>query len=266
MRPLSQSSQGFTLIEILIALAVLGISVSAVAVKMRQAQGVLNETNRLMALDALEASITAFEEDPRVLNYSIEKATNSYLKSCVLQRNTCTQGKGFALDLYRVGDSAPMTGNSVRYDAQGKPCAPGPCQAAFSYRTIVFPSCARTATCSGPDYVLLRTDLLRLDRNPPKLVRSFVREVERSRDQKFPGIQLNCKDSSNVLRGIGLGGEALCVPLSTLSYADDQGQALPQNLQVPPVDCRTLDQNTGDQHYIQALDKNGKLSCANRFW
>jgi prepilin-type N-terminal cleavage/methylation domain-containing protein len=258
--------EGFGLVEVLIALAILSVSIAAVTTKVKQAQILLAESSRLMALDALEASIIDFQQDPRVLNYSVQKGTNAYLKSCILQLGTCISGRGFALDLYRTGDSQAMTGMSVRYDAQGAPCQTTDCKSTFSYRTIVFPSCALTTTCSGPDFVLIRTDVLRVDRSPPKLVRSLVREVERYRDKKFPQLQLTCPNSGEVLRGIGLGGQALCVPLASLVYRDAKGDILNPQLSVTPRDCQSFDASIQDQHFLQAIGSEGALTCAPRFW
>ncbi len=260
------SQKGFSFVEILVAMAILSASVAAVSTKMKQAQNLMEETSRLMALDALEAGITDFQQDPRVLAYSVQKGSNAYLKSCILQQGTCLAGKGFALELYRTGDTSPMTGPNILYNAQGQPCQASGCKGIFSYRTIVFPSCATQASCSGPDYVLIRTDLLRMDRNPPKLVRTMIREVERFRDQKFPQVQLTCTQSNEVLRGIGLGGQALCVPLASLTYTDDQGAPLSSTLQVTPQDCQSFNASANDQHFLQAIQKDGKIVCGQRFW
>lgn len=249
---------GFTLVEILVSLAIVGTISSAIAVKLKADKRVLDETSRLMAQDALEVGMGDFIKSREVVEYSIKQSKNTALINCVINQMTCTHNSSFEATIYRLGDRQALTGPTVLYDGNGKPC-PGKCTG-YYFRTSIQVACSSGSQCPGPAYVLIRADIFRTDENKP--IRSVAREMERHANAKFPNISLRCKDNSSVLRGISSTGGALCTPLQAIKFLGGKGSTV----EVKPVDCREKNSDSSDQSFVHSINEDGDVRCSRRFW
>lgn len=255
---------GFTIVEILVALGILGASFLAISIQFRAMKKTLDETSRLMAMDSFEQAMGAYLRSKEIVEYSVSKSSNPRLTGCFASKG-CTNGQSSEIDIYRSGEVRPITGKNVTYDSSGLPCAkhkhPAKC-ASFYLRTILQVNCFRGKSCSSPDVVILKAQLRLAENDQP--FREFVREMERSVDGKFPGLSIGCRENKHVLRGIGILGDALCVPLNSLKFVDADKNAGSGQLFVTPKDCS---KNSKDgQSFVTAILPEGNLKCAPKFW
>lgn len=262
MNQSQQNSAGFSLLEVLISVSLAGFLIVGSSMKFIGMRQELEKVSKLMALDAFEASLSDFIGSEGVARHSLSKALSPALKDCFINKRFCRHGQGFRLKLYREGQNQPFAGEGVSYDKEGQLCA-GSCKGGFEVRAAVVPQCVGGLTCAGPAYTLVVADIYLS--GDPKPLRQVVRELEKNRNGKFPGLQLSCPQPEGVLYGIGLQGEALCVPRQDLVLKDARGRVLAP-VAVAPVDCRIQDLISTDQAFVNEIDTSGKLSCAPRFW
>lgn len=257
-----RSQSGLTLLELLISMSIISVIVVGMSMKVQGLRKNLIAVSSLMALDAFEASLVDFMGNEGVVRHSIGKAVSQTLRDCFVNQRLCRHGQGFRIDLFREGQSEAFTGEKVFYNREAQLCAER-CEGGYQVKTAVVPQCINGMTCAGPAYILLVADIYRTGENKP--LRHVVRELERNAKGKFPGLRLTCPQAEGVLYGIGLQGEALCVPRQEIILKDSNNKALGP-ISAIPIDCRALNTEARDQHFVNAIEASGKINCAPRFW
>jgi prepilin-type N-terminal cleavage/methylation domain-containing protein len=256
-----RKQQGFSLIETLISLGILSVVGAGVLTKVKTIKHSLQETSRVMSMDALEAGLGNYMRSRSIIYYSANKSTNGQLKNCFNQ-GLCSNGQGFEVPLYIEGVKDSLTGPDVTYDESGTVCEKA-CKG-FQIITTLRPSCSKANTCNGPDFVSVEAEVRSsVDR---KTIRRFAYDMQKYTGSTFPGLSLSCKDSNSVLRGIGLQGEPLCTPKSGIVLMNSENKPVSTNLTITPQDCSLADKKAEDQTHVAGYQKDGKIICAPRFW
>ncbi len=255
---------GLTIVELMISLFIVLMFAVGIGARYQTLQKSLQNVSRLMALDAFEASLIDFMRSELVLAHSFSKASSIAIKKCFVDKTFCLNGQVFPMNLYREGQRLAFTGTGVNYDRNAQIC-PGECAHGSMYqvKTSVSAHCVGTATCVGPAYVLVTAEIYAAGKPTP--VRKIVQEVEKVGNRKYPGVTIECSNPDGVLYGVGLQGEALCVPISEV-VLKDQEQKKFEAVAVAPVDCSTLNMRADDQFFLNEISAEGKIICAPRFW
>lgn len=253
---------GFSLLEMMLAVGLLGFLSSGFVIKLKAMRDSLNNNAAIMARDALESSISAMVRNPDLVRYSLEKAGASALLSCLKGETLCKDGVNMQLPLFREGQPKPFTGADVYYDKNGSLCAercPG-----FRFSTVVTARCVVDgSTCTKPSYVLVVGRIT--DSTSGTLLRELVQEVDEVVDKKLSELSLQCPLNDSLIYGIGLNGDALCTPLADIVLKGPAAET-PGASSLQASDCRTNNQSASDQFFVSAIDASGKVSCAPKFW
>ncbi len=256
--------QGFSLMETVIALGILAAIASGVAVKMDNIKSHMEETEQIMALDNFERQLIDLLSDFETIKHSVRLSNRSALKACFFSETVSCQDEQKALVNIRLeGTRQALTGPRVYYDLQGNRCQSA-CEGLRVISSVIV-RCSTGKLCAQPDNVISRYQIVRT--SDKKVMRDDYIEADQFSNGQFPNINISCPSRDQVLRGIGVKGQPLCVSRSTISFVDDVGGQLTGQIQVKPKNCSDLNQDPNqDQNFIVGISASGELLCAPRFW
>lgn len=254
---------GFALIEVIVVLGFLIAIIGGVLLKVDSINNHIRQTERILAVDNLEQNIMELLSDHDTLIYSVKRAGNAALRNCLLSETaTCQSGATYRQDFYLEGDQVAFTGPTVFYDHKGNRCS-GQCEG-VRVITSVNVRCAQGNSCNQPLHTTVRYEIFATGQD--QAMRKDFIDIKRYSDGKFPGISLSCRSPQQVLRGIGINGQALCVNRNQIKLQSQDGEKLSGNFNVAPRDCSQLNQAEKDQSFILGITEEGTLLCGERFW
>lgn len=261
---LQHSQKGATLVEILVAAAFLGIIVVAGVLQMRNINTVKAALQRGQAIDVIEHSTRALFAREDVLKASADKSSSTKLKQC-LNGNGCNNGASYNVDMYLPNQSKPFAGQNVTFDVSGSPCnmASGGCRGVYRQPTRITTRCASGGSCTSASNVSVSFAIV--DIKSGKTLRTDVVDRRLATKTQLGGASLSCP-SGQILRGIGMNGEALCTKLSNVQYEDAKSGQVSINIKVQPSDCRDKNTTADDQYFVAGYDKNGVVQCKAKDW
>lgn len=257
---------GFTLIEVLLAVVMVGVGFLAVAIQMKTLKATLSETSRLMAMDSFERYIGDYLRSKDIISYSVKMSGDPGLARCFAGKG-CANGRTREFDVYLPGEKKPITGPKVLYDDDGVPCEMSQAKkgakacGSFSLMTSIQTNCFRTANCDNPEIVLLKAEFRRV--GDKKSQRTFVREMERHSGGRFANQVIQCYENGAILKGVGVLGEALCTPRSKIVYIDGD-KARRGDVVAKHKDC--LEETGDDQSFVKGINTDGTVTCSKKFW
>lgn len=262
---------GFSMVETVIsAAAVLSIT-AAVGVNVNAVKDHMRTSERVLAMDHVERNLSNLVTDPDTVRYSILRAGPVGLRQCVLMNtpNSCRSGNAYRLSIYPEGHSRPVTGPDVSYDETGNIC--DSCDSSpYSTKvdTVIQVNCAGGNACSRPSTMVMLTMIKSVAPDNEIVLKERRRygEVQKVGFRKFPDLSVECSSPNEALRGIGLVGQAICEPLSSIKYTDENGDELGP-LNVTPINCSaSISPDDEAQSFVTGFDNRGNVSCGDRFW
>lgn len=262
---------GFGMTETIISSAAVLSILTAIGINVQAVREHMSVTERILAMDHLERNISALVTDSGAVRYSVLKSGSQDLRRCVIANiaNSCQNGRAFRLSILPEGHREPITGPDVFYDQTGTRCTS--C-ASDDYltkvETFLQTNCSGTSTCARPNSLVMLT-VISSSAPEGKVILKERRRYGEVRDQsssKFPNLSIECSSPSEVLRGIGLLGQAICEPLSAITYTDENGDAFGP-LNVLPRNCSAaIAANDREQSFVTGFDTRGNVICGDRFW
>lgn len=257
------NQHGATLVEAMVALGFLAAIIGGVIMKFESIQNHARQTERILALDNFEQNLMAFAADRDSIVDSVQRSNNAQLRGCVLSTTgNCQHNREYELPLFLVGQNNPFTGANVFYDHAATVCE-GSCEG-FRVRTFLVTRCSGAQTCRSPTNMTVRYDIIPTGENQATR-RDYV-AVRQFQDGKFPGISLSCASPQQIIRGLGINGQAICVDRSQVPLRTESGDRITGTFDVSPRNCAELNENEGDQHFIAGLGANGVIQCGAKFW
>jgi len=264
-KSLTTDESGATLVEVMVAAAILGIVAVGAVIQTKSFNTVRAAMDRGQALDVIELSTSSLLARDDVIEASAAKASGGALKACLAGKGTCKSNGEYAIDMYLPRQNTPFAGASVGFDNSGSPCNTGlkaNCKSKYRQTTTVITRCNSSSDCSPPLGVSVRFSITEISNG------EVLREDQVDRSVTYSGMtsgmNLSCPNY-HVLRGVGLKGEALCTKLSDIEY-EDVGNTPPSMIFVKPGDCRTKNTNANDQYFVNGFDTSGVLSCKQKEW
>jgi prepilin-type N-terminal cleavage/methylation domain-containing protein len=250
--------KGFTLIESVIAMGIIGIVMFGGIYEIRKANQIEDIYREAMALDSIESFLMDVLSARDGIVTSARRSGRTRLYRCLSRASSpCRSGRGEKVSFFPTAKGPPVTGGKIYYSKDGRPCGKPGC-GPYRVSTTIVPYCARGyASCAYPAQVQVRFEI----RRGGKAIRSG--RIERVRSP------LDVKDLSAacpnefVLRGIGMNGEPLCINSKKVKYVDADG-APKTSVVVKSKDCRSL--GGGDEYFVSQIDKSGDLVCTKKFW
>ncbi|SMF78139.1 hypothetical protein [Pseudobacteriovorax antillogorgiicola] len=255
-------SDGFTLVESVIAGAVLLVILGGVMMKVTSITDHIRKTEQILALDSLESWLAPLLTDLESLRYSASLLKDKQLQACLEGKLPCRSDRDFPLPVFLKGQKNPISGAGSRYDANGNLCFDDKCEA-YQVNTVVQTNCSVGAVCESPSFLTIRYDIV--DSKSNKTIRKFFLEANRFRNKRFPNLYTTCVENQ-VLRGLGINGEPLCVALSDIKLKNSAGDIDTGQIQVKAKDCAEANSDDRDQFYVRGMNRQGDLLCAKRFW
>ena len=258
------SQQGFSLIETVIALGLLTAIAGGVALKMDSIKSHMEQTEQIMALDNFERQLIDLFIDFETIKHSVRFSSNNSLKNCFFSETSpCQDNQRYGVNIRLEGTREALTGPQVYYDRMGNRCA-AKCEGMRVITSIIV-RCSVGTSCPQPDHVVVQYDLVKT--GDDKILRQDFIEANQFNEGKFPNINISCPSQDQILRGIGIKGQPLCVSRNTVSFVDDKGGKLKGQIDVQPKDCTAFNQDQNkDQYFISGISKTGELLCGERFW
>ena len=258
-----RSQSGFTLVESILAFSVLTAILAMVSLKVNSVRSHIKKTEQILALDALELWLTPILSDYETLSFSSTFLRSRTLENCLTGRSACRSGSTFQFALYLKGQKEPLTGPSSAYDRNGSLCTEEKC-GEYKILSQVRVNCLSGGTCRNSEFLNVRFDMIRIRDN--KRIRTRFIETSKRKNNRFPNLSIRCP-GQQILRGVGINGEALCVRQEDIVFQNSRGESLTGTVEVKNKDCRdgNQDQNR-DQNFVLGMDQNGNLLCDERFW
>lgn len=276
------SERGFSLLEAVIALGILGVILVAGGAKIRTISNSLAASRKSMSADALESRLRDTFHRAEHIQYSARTFGSQKLRGCVQGTSSCPNGFNEEMPLYFAGQTTKaITGPGVEYTLDGAPCYTQGC-GKFRATSRIYIFCNNGATtCNPPSSYSME---LTITDTANKVVMRDRVEVEKTVDaSQFDGVI--CPMGS-VLRGVGLSGGPICIEQNKVEYADAE-IAKAGNFEVKREDCRPVDDRyTEDQikdfekaggkfaiprfdyddFYVGSIDKKGTIKCLPKNW
>ena len=257
------SNKGFTLIESIVATAFLMGILGGVMIKVNTIKEHIVRTEKVLSLDSLESWLRPILVDQEAIAFSASKLKDKRLSNCLEGRFSCLDKQEYSLSIYLRGQKEPITGRKAKYDRDGVTCDERRC-GYYRIRTSVTTHCAIGSNCSNPEFLTVKYEIQDLKENGKTLRLGFL-ESNRFRNKRFPQLSVTCP-GDQVLRGVGISGEPLCVRQGDVKLTDASGDIDTGVIDVKRRDCRQINQDQRDQYYIQGMTRSGDLLCAERFW
>lgn len=257
--------RGITMIEAVIAMGILGVVIVGGSFHMKNVNHSLRSMQEFQTADALELNLFKIFSNDANVRYTVAKSGISKLINCVKGSGLCTDKAKYPVSFYVNKQSTPFAGKSVYYSKDGSPCLQNSCRS-FQILTEVITYCSGKATCVFPTHLAVKFNLK--DVKTGKSYRSNLVEMVVEQPTAANAYALRCPSGDQILRGIGFSGKVLCTKANKVKYADADNFKGGNKFKVEPRDCRT-ENNAGDpkdQHAINKLDKDGKLSCVKKNW
>ena len=256
-------SAGFTIVESVVASSILLAILGGVMMQVNSIRASISKSEQLLALDAMESWVSPLISDVEAVKYSSTFIKNRSLQNCLNGRTSCRHGGKYNIRIRLKGQKEPISGNSSKFDRNGMVCQTKNCEA-YRLRTQVITNCMSGNACRSLGYLTVRYDIQRIA--DKKVLRTRYLEVNRFESARFPNLSVSCP-GNQVLKGVGISGEALCEKQEDIKFVNDIGQTITGNIDVKKKDCRASNQDpANDQYYIQGMNQNGDLLCAERFW
>lgn len=275
-----KQESGFTLVETIIAVAVLLVVSTAVVPRFRMIKKTMDRMNARQSATTLESELRSVLADERNVAYSAERSSNANVKTCVANKGSCTNNATYEMPVYIIGQTQPLSGPNVFYKRDGRRCATAGC-GPISVTTRIGTFCSGTATCTPFNSVAIRFTIN--DTATKTVLANDVVEMVQDMSQLSSTGSFACP-TNQVLRGIGLNGGPACMPISSIKY-QDAGNRNAGEVKVKRETCfkkkkeqkpkegggegemeEVEVEDRNDNRYISGIDKNGSLDCKDKTW